>query len=108
MPKRVTLASVIVERSGWGALWPCMDLLVLWAAATQGGRRSLPALKVAQFGEASHWGSQAKFYRLLRQWKEATGTKSPAVVLGRVRLSSDRIVAMGQAFAIDATVAGVA
>jgi len=95
-----------------------MDLLVLWSVAVgcgaldsvqkSGPERTGEVQAVCAFGVRTSWGSEAKFFRLLKEWREITEMESPAVVLDRVQLGKERKKAMTQALALTAAQAGVA
>ncbi len=95
----------------------CMDFLTLWAVALQsdsltptahsGPERTGQITQVCEFGVRTRWGSDAKFYRLLKLWREVTETDSPAVVLDRVKVSKERTKAMTEVFTLTPAQVGV-
>jgi hypothetical protein len=95
-----------------------MDLLVLWSVAVgcgaldsvqkSGPERTGEVAAVCAFGVRNSWGSGAKFYRLLKEWRDITEMESPGVVLERVQLAKERKAAMVQALSLTAVQVGVA
>jgi hypothetical protein len=108
LPRHIeTFASWIVAKGGWRALSPCIDLLLVWSFATDGGRKLLSVSEVQKYAERTHWGSEAKFYRHVKLWREVTELDSPGVVLLRVRLSKERKRAAVQALSLTTAQVGV-
>lgn len=104
--RRDTLAAVIVGRAGWLALKHSTDLLVLWCVATKSGAEPLTIPEVREYGERTHWGSQAKFYRYLEDWRKGTGLDHPGVYLERVRVNDDRATVTAQFLSVPAASVG--
>lgn len=99
MPRRDTFAAWLVRRAGLRALSPCIDLILLWSFARAAGEAG-SVDQVRRYGERTHWGSEAKFYRSLKLWRESTGMDTPALLLAHVELSKERKRAAAQLLSV--------
>lgn len=106
MARQRTVAQVIVDRGGFRGLARQMELVVLWSLALA-KNPEMSVNDVQRFGERTSWGSDAKFYRLLKEWRALTGTESPSLVVAAMSERKNHARMMGELFAVPASRVGV-